>query len=61
MEFYEEIESGATYTDAMEDNTYLLEAIEYNSELETVLIEFYAAVEDGTEFTEAMAEYEVEI
>ncbi len=57
-EFYEEVEAGVTYTDAMEDNTDLEEAIAYNTDLETILIEFCDAIEDGETYTDALAEYE---
>jgi hypothetical protein len=59
--FYEDIENGETYTDALADNTDLEEAVEINSALEELLIEFYDAIEEGESYTDALAEYETDI
>ena len=56
--YYEDIESGLTYIEAMDDNTDLAYAVTVSSELETALHDLYNAIVDGDTFDEAMELYE---
>jgi hypothetical protein len=60
-QFYDDIESGLSYVDAIINNPELSYALEYSDELEDALIEFYDYILDGATFDEAYAEYEEQI